>query len=349
MILAVIIIFSYCLYRLIKKRQTLIRQFVDAPVEEGFSLFGFGNEMNNELSQTQDFSNSPGLSNVKNADLTLKEYVVKSSYNSASTGSYVNLNMIKYVLSRGCRFLDFEVFAFNDKPYVAFSADNVYSNIDSKNKILLSDVLSTIVGNAFVNPSPNTGDPIFIHLRIKSLNTNLYKSISSVVSSTIGPKLHTCDINLETKLSDILGKIILIIDKKTAPDYKKYSTCSPDDSNCNDLSKQINLESGGDYLRSYKYSEMLNLSITPPYIFNDNTTDIKTMRLVMPDIGTNVNNPSVYEFVVDYGAQFVAYPFYVKDDNLINYEKVFSDNKSAFIPMSTIVPYLNRLNEEGDI
>lgn len=349
LITAIVIIFSYCIYRLIKKRNALLRQMVDAPIDEGFTLWSNTSAMAIELTQVQDFSTSPGISNVGNADLPLKEYVIKSSYNSASTGSYVNLDMIKYVLSRGCRFLDFEIFSFDNKPYVAFSADNVFSNIDSKNKILLSDALSVVMTNAFVSPSPNPKDPLFIHLRIKTLNNNLYRSISNVIKSTIGPKLNTCDVTTDTKLSELLGKIILVIDKKTSPDYKKYSSCSTNDNNCTDLSTEVNLESGGDYMRIYKYSELLNLSIIPPYIYNDNTTDIRTLRLVIPDVGTNIENPSIYEFVVDYGAQMVTYPFYVKDNNLANYERVFRDNNAAFVTISTIVPYLNKLNEYQDI
>ena len=89
---------------------------------------------------------------------------------------------------------------------------------------------------------------------------------------------------------------------------------------------------------------ILNLSILPPYIFSDGTTDVKAMRLVVPDLGTNITNPSIYEFVIDYATQMVCYPFYNKDNNLINYERVFRDNKSAFIPISQIVPYLNEKN-----
>ena len=43
----------------------------------------------------------------KYAKLPIKDYCIKSSYNSATTGKTVNKKMIQYVLSRGCRFLDF--------------------------------------------------------------------------------------------------------------------------------------------------------------------------------------------------------------------------------------------------
>ena len=71
-ILAIIIIFSYCLYRLIKKRYTLLREISNEPVNEGFSIFSAGDAMSRELSQVQDFSNSPGIKNVENANKRIR-------------------------------------------------------------------------------------------------------------------------------------------------------------------------------------------------------------------------------------------------------------------------------------
>jgi hypothetical protein len=316
---------------------------------EGFTIFG--NAVTNEFNSCKNDSTPVGISNILNgnANLPLKEYVVKSSFNTAVTGLYLNLNMIRYVLSRGCRFLDFEVYSFEDVPYVAYAADNNFTNVDSYNKLLLGEVLSLVAASAFVSPSPNPNDPLFIHLRIKSFNNKIFDAISTIVSTTIGPRLNTCDVTTDTLLSSLLGKIVLIVDKQLAPNYKNYSSCDPNVNGCNDLTSQVNLESGGDYMRIYNFSKLLDLSIMPPYIYSDGTTDVSTLRLAVPDNGTNMANPSPYEFIVDYGSQFVAFPFYVNDTNLGIYEQIFRDNKSAFIPFNAMIPYLNKLNENGDI
>ena len=70
---------------------------------------------NEELNNLKANKNSPSIGNIQSiqpkiANMPLKEYCVKASYNSAVSGKSVNKNMIKYVLNRGCRFLDFEVF-----------------------------------------------------------------------------------------------------------------------------------------------------------------------------------------------------------------------------------------------
>jgi hypothetical protein len=316
---------------------------------EGFTIFG--NAVTNEFDSCKNESTSVGISNILhgNANLPLKEYVVKSSFNTAVTGLYLNLNMIRYVLSRGCRFLDFEVYSFEDVPYVAYAADNNFTNVDSYNKLLLGEVLSLVAASAFVSPSPNPNDPLFIHLRIKSFNNKIFDAISTIISTTIGPRLNTCDVTTNTLLSSLLGKIVLIVDKQLAPNYKNYSSCDPNVNGCNDLTSQVNLESGGDYMRIYNFSKLLDLSIMPPYIYSDGTTDVSTLRLAVPDNGTNMANPSPYEFIVDYGSQFVAFPFYVNDTNLGIYEQIFSDNKSAFVPFNAMIPYLNKLNDNGEI
>jgi hypothetical protein len=43
-------------------------------------------------------------------DMELMQYCIKGSVNSAYSGQYISDEMVKYVLSRGCRFLDFEVY-----------------------------------------------------------------------------------------------------------------------------------------------------------------------------------------------------------------------------------------------
>ena len=74
-------------------------------------------------SEVKSIENNKNLASVGNiqsiskkyADLPLKEYCIKASYNTACSGNYVSKDMIRHVLSRGCRFLDFEVFYIKHK------------------------------------------------------------------------------------------------------------------------------------------------------------------------------------------------------------------------------------------
>ena len=66
-----------------------------------------------ELNSIEDSNSGSGILNTQfdaSQDNAIRNFCIKSSCNSAYTGKYMNLNMIKNVLSRGCRFLDFEVY-----------------------------------------------------------------------------------------------------------------------------------------------------------------------------------------------------------------------------------------------
>ena len=83
--------------------------------------------------------NGSGTSSSRNLNLPLREYCIKSSYNTALSGKYVSTDMIKYVLTRGCRFLDFEIFYVDNGPCVAYSVDPTFVTVTSKNTIKLSE------------------------------------------------------------------------------------------------------------------------------------------------------------------------------------------------------------------
>lgn len=333
LILIVIFITIYLLIRLLQKRNAIKLQIN----KEGF--LGFSSESSELNSTKKNNKTIVGIANYlpENANLPLREYCIKSSYNTAQTGNYVNNDMINYVLSRGVRFLDFEILSVTDMPYVAYTTDSEYKNIDSRNKISFTEVIKTIANNAFMAPSPNPGDPLFVNLRIKSNNNEIFKKIAMTIDTSLKPRLYDGKVSGNTKLSDLMGKVIFIIDKTTAPEYMKYP----------DLANYMNMESGGDNLRIYTYGRIASQSITPPHVHDDGIrTDIINYKMVIPDAGTGMKifgilrNPKFDTLVADYGVQIACYRFYENDTNLMTYEEAFSKHKSAFVPISKMIKYL---------
>ena len=293
---------------------------------------------------------------VKNLDLPLKEYCIKSSYNSALSGNYVSTDMIKNVLSRGCRFLDFEIFYIDNNPCVAYSTDPTFVTITSKNFISLNDVLKAIIVNGFSGPSPNANDPLFIHFRIKSQNSEIYNKIGMRINNYLSNRLYNEKIDGSTQLSLLIGHVILIIDVELSSDYNKidyYPNCSIKSStlkDCFNLSTYSNIESGTKNLRIYDYDNLNDQTITPPVLINQdgNETDVSLFRIVVPNNKqSNNNNPTSRNFIQNYGVQFVTNCFYKNDSNLIEYEKFFFDNKSAFVPFASALRYYNKLDTES--
>lgn len=344
-IFLILLFFVYLIVSLIIKHR-LIQKKLDEEnnedLQEGFTF----TSQSGELKSLEVKDGSLVMANIapKNSKLPLREYFMKASYNTALTGSYINTDMVKYVLSRGCRFLDFEVYSIDNIPYVSYSTDPAFST-QTENTVLLSDVLTTISQSGFMAPSPNPTDPLFIQFRIKTTISELYSQIAMSLSKNLGSRLYKGEVNGSTILSDLLGKIIIIVDKSTSPDYYKYSNCNSANKTY-DLKKYVNMESGGNNLRIFKYSQLMNQQTTPIYINDDGiTTTSSTMKLVVPDIAYNIagisRNPSPIQLITDYGVQIVAYRFYQVDSNLQAYEKIFSDNKSAFIPMAQLLNYIN--------
>ena len=360
LILIIIVVFSYIIFRLIGKR----RQLLDAKnvvsnntSVEGLSMFA---TPESELNAITIVDPSPGISNfdTTKSNLPLNQYIIKASYNTPFTGSFVNLDSIKYVLSRGCRFIDLEVYLIDNKVCVAQSTEPDNITIDSQNTLLLDDVLKCIVLNAFTAPSPNPLDPLFLQLRIKTDEPNIYKYSAMAIDHNLKNKLYhnTKTKNLisnSTKIGDLMGKIVLIIDKTVAPNYNKTSECTgttgttgpTGTTGTTDLTSEyclnnyVNIISGTTAVRPTSYTDLLDQYTKPPIINNDGkTVDVSFLRIVSPGIvSSNTINPDVNPFIKKYGAQIICYQYWKKDSNLENYELLFSDNKSAFVPIATFL------------
>jgi hypothetical protein len=384
-ILILIILFIYVGYRLLKKINCCSENRI---TREGLENLNSTNE-EVELNSLKSIHDVTINSIHKNdINLPLSQYVIKGSYNSAVTGDYMSYEMVKYVLSRGCRFLDFEVFLIDGKPKVAYTTDSKYKTIQTKNSLLLDEVFSVIVSNAFSNISPNRLDPIFIHLRIKSSskhnhykneqtnitkhtkqnehknntkqnknimvkniqhhdNNNIYKHVAKSLS-IIKNSLYNKQVNRNTKLKDIMGKIIIVMDNTINYHYKKYTSCYNNEQNCNDLKKYINLESGNGFINIERYSDILKEKTTPPHIVNDINTDVKKIKLALPDYDIkHISNPKLEQCISDYGCQIVTYRYYKKDANLSESEDIFNENKFGIVPLSTMLKSFEKKKEQA--
>jgi len=314
--------------------------------QEGLTIFSSPDTEISSLKQ----NNSVKIQNtsVKHYNLPLKEYCIKASYNTAVTGKYVNVNMIKYVISRGCRLLDFEVYMIDKKPVVGFSTDPLNLTLDSEGTILLERALNEVVSNAFTTLGcPNSTDPLFVNLRINSNDPSVYKEVAKVVSVTIKSKLYLQSaVRKETKLSELMGKIVLMLDRTIIDlnDFIKFATCGKNEKNCIDLRDSIRMLTGGDELYIVNESEIVNQYPVPIHIMDDNiNTNISVMRFINPDYDTtSEDNPNIFELIKNFGAQIVPYSFYHPDQNLTDYESFFDDNKTAFVPLSNAIRYIEK-------
>jgi hypothetical protein len=271
----------------------------------------------------------------------LRDYCIKASSNSAYSGGFMNLDMIKYVIGRGCRFLDFEVYIKDAIPVVAYSNaivyDPSYNSFTSYDlPVSLVGCLNTCMANAFSALAPNKEDPLFIQLRIKTNINDAFGSIAKVVDSVLKPKLYKGEVTPTTYLAELMGKVVLIIDRTSTPGYKNYPTCSTEDKTCYNLKDYVNMESGSDYLRIYTDNSLRSQMTNPP------DPGVYFMRIVTPNppFLFGRSNPDAFHLIANYGAQLVAPDFYVNDSKLNEYENLFKTYKSAFVSIKTALEYI---------
>lgn len=335
LILAVIVIFSFVLFNLWQSRNKMKLS------SENFSLM---NSDGREMSNMRNSDNGPGVvsietTNEKTLNMPLREFCVKSSFNTACSGTFMNTQAIQYVLSRGCRFIDFEVYLVDNILCVGVSSNPLTGsqNITSTNTITLDAALRQVIVSGFSAPTPNPSDPLFVRIRLQSKNidkrtSGIYKMAAMVITNTLVNRLYTETVTPSTPLINIMGKIVLVWDKLSSPEYKSETS----------LTSLISMESGGDSMISNSYNTTLSLSILPPRIHDDEiTSDVKIIRNISPDNNdSTVSNPNNIKMIGEYGAQYVCNRFYIKDANLLSYEKFFKNSRYAFVPFNVAIPYV---------
>ena len=281
----------------------------------------------------------------------IRDYFVLSSYNSCNTSTElqhntISLNALKYVISQGARFLDFEIYSLENKPIVSTSnnPDNYYM-FQSSNYVNFNDVFETIINNAFnISTCPNPSDPLFVHLRVKSNNDKMLNNLATIIQTyegstnyILGTKYSfekiTCQPNITTDSNENISincnsnniteeplyyfqnKIIIVLDRS--------NTTALD---CANLMEYVNLTSNSLYCRLINNFTMINSQDQQELLeFNK-----RTVTIVTPDVGTNKHNPDINKSKL-LGIQFNANNFYQKDNSLNNSINMFNNNGCAFI------------------
>jgi hypothetical protein len=350
----IIIITTYILYRLYKKRQKILA----GDLSEGF--MGFGNSASSELSKMR----ARAIANTQIMNITdtsnnipLNQYIIKSSYNSACSGKYFTTEAIQYVLSRGCRWLDFEVFynARRQDIYVSKTSDPSFNNTP-KNSVSFMDAMSTVISYGISSATPNYADPIFIQIRPKTFSPNAYTMISNTILSTFGNKLYgTFDSNgvysptpidpQTTKLSSLIKKIIIVLDVSPNTEMTDIAN-SCKGQNCNPIQLANMIVGTTDIPKTYYGAKIktphvpydVDFSKTPP------TATVTKFEQVIPDDNSR-GNMNMYNIIYYYGIQLTPGLFYYNDEELYNYEFLFENQRNAFMPLANANKYIGTTSQ----
>ncbi len=282
-------------------------------------------------------------------ELPIREFTFKSSFNSAIKDNVASVDAIKHVLEKGCRLLDLEIYTRDNIEYVSYSGDPEFKSLDTENspaeRLSLGQAFSTIAGNAFINLSPNPGDPLFIMLRIKNNSKDAYSRIAQMIDSSFKTRLYNAEVNRGTKLKSIMGKVVIIIDLQSSPQYKNDVKCST--SVCHRLEDYVSIEAGSVHLPKYTYSDLTTLPAKP--VSPDSqfiTTDIKSFMMITPSQVEQIKPIEPMTVMNTWHPQFLLVK-YGKDVD--QYEKIFNDYGASIVPMAHIVKTSYSKNSAQDV
>ena len=364
LIFIIICITFYLLYRLIISRIKYKYTYSNSKSLESFaSLNNYYNETVKSIStnnknlvtvssfRIQNMTRKNGI--LTDAPMKLKQFCIKSSYCSAFTGKECSVDMILYVLSRGCRFLDLEIYYVNGELVVSYSNNYLTPSV---NTIPLGNVLSIINDNAFGSVSPNKKDPLFLQFRVKYLPSEEHKNVLNTTLSMIYDSLaSSIQLNIQNRFmntlekdvsellfSDIMGTTLIVMD--TSQYNYSFANLS------SKLAKVVHIRTNSKSLSKSTFSDIEKMKKYTLTTQDDGvTTDATILQEITPttlDEGFEYTMPDNYDGVsmlLDYGFNITPMQFWNNGSHLSRYEDIFNKGKSGILNISDAISYAYQL------
>lgn len=287
--------------------------------------------VNHKINSLNNSKVSVATADIDRSTLPLRNFYIKTALNCCCLGewknNYVDMAPLLRAIKQGYRCLDFEIYSEDNAPIVASSTKNSYYNKETYNSLLFSDVISAINTNAFstsLSVTPNGTDPLLIHLRIKSnnSNTNFINGIVDAINQ-FGDKLLGPDYNYlydgnnlgQQPMSAFTGKVIIMAD-----------VSNPMCTNIKSLHQIINIGTNSPFLHKLQYDTGVKNVPDMNTLIDHNK---KNMSIVFPDapFKENIN----FNIAKAFGCQFIGMMPQLNDVNLEIYNQAFDKNGSAFI------------------
>jgi hypothetical protein len=352
LILSIFILVLYILFRLIKKRRELI-------LHEGFAT-SYINPAVLSISSLNKIPNTITSMPDSYKNMPLYSVFIKASYNTAYDGNEVSTDMIDYILSRGYRFLDFEVYwetltnAPDGSPTATVGVSEDGTNIRTSNNILLSEVFDKIQMSAFTQLSPNRDDPLFIQLR------PMYQTTNDPTLKNTDAYMYNSQLNASIKQALGVFNPSHITNNMITPSTKLNKLCSTDSSKAkiifimdvshinkgDDLLYRIHLKENVDVIDLEILSETESTPIKPtPKIQNNKITKLKPVDENNEILSINLNpykaiaalKPNIMPIIGWLPSTNVVLFNNLGPSTLAQYEKLFIDNgNSAFIDLDSL-------------
>ena len=252
-------------------------------------------------------------------------YHVKSAYNCCCGDGYKNnfvaLCALEKCIGNGCRFLDFEIYSYNNDPIVASSTANSNYIKETYNALLLSEVLTTITENAFDGVKTIcANDPLILNFRVMSTNITMLEKMGDLFEEYFDRSINSNFSLLATykdasvlsiKMKDLYRKIIIICDFNPEPNIIINPKLAK-------LQNYINLKGKSLYCNTFRYNDIVAKNGNSQFIEDTK----KKFTIVLPNLDNSIKNfDSVSSFIN--GCQAICMKHQNLDSNLIGYNDQF--------------------------
>ena len=268
-------------------------------------------------------TSSPQFSN------NLRDYYILTAYNACSPGgftnSFVSTCALSTIISQGARCLDFEVYSIDGVPAISTSSLDSYDVKQTFNSVPFDDAMSMISDMAFSSSTcPCARDPLFIHLRIMSMDKSIYGDMANSIEKHLSNRLLPPQYGYEnngmnlgaTPLCDLSGKAVIIVDKHANPLFASTP-----------LDELVNIASGSVFMRELRFTKDIKNGISPEGLIDYNK---KNMSIVLPDLSSSPQNGS-FNHAKAHGCQFIAMCMQNFDANMRQCSRFFDRNGTSIV------------------
>jgi hypothetical protein len=222
----------------------------------------------------------------------LINYHVKSAYNCCCGDGYKNnfvaLCALEYCIANGCRFLDFEIYSYNNDPIIASSTVTNNFIKETYNALLLSDVLTIIIEQAFnANKTTCANDPLILNFRVKSTNITMLEKMGDLLEQYLGStngdfsllrNYRPADL-LQVQMKNLFRKIIIICTFYPSSNI----LLNP---NLLKLKNLINLDGKGEDCNTLRFEQVNTQTTTSEFIDSARTKYI----IILPQLENSITN-----------------------------------------------------------
>ena len=251
----------------------------------------------------------------------------------------------------------------------AFSLDSKIANkVKASYNTMIANSIQTNAADKATIQKNYINYPLFVNIRVyrpPNSKTDISTGVLKMLTGKTGLRNLYVDgegtdakakpVNQFTPLKDLSKKVILSMDYQNILQiYASVGNNIYDAKNIpvetlKQINQSVNIQIGSDNWQAfYKYADanqncvdMLvhkdtNLDLTHSY-----ETNTSVMKLVYPYFD-ETGNPDSYAYITKYKIQTVPNRFYIDDDNLTKYNKLFYEQKTPFVPLYNALTYITK-------